>query len=84
MHFPQHDPLIHKCFFHDLIFGRVGEYFKTTHTLAPFSHAPMSFNTTSAFTTLHPKSNGYFLFFLEDYKLDQDLELSSDFFKLTI
>jgi hypothetical protein len=26
--------------------------------------------------------NGYFLLFLEDYKLDQDLELSFDSFKL--
>jgi hypothetical protein len=42
----------------------------------------MSSNTTSALTALHPKLNGYFSLFFEDYKPDQDLELSSDFFKL--
>jgi hypothetical protein len=44
----------------------------------------MSFDTISTFTTLHPESNGYFLLFLEDYEPNQDLELSSDSFKLTI
>jgi hypothetical protein len=42
----------------------------------------MSSNTTSTVITLHLKSNAYFSFFLEDYKLDQDLELSSYSFKL--
>jgi hypothetical protein len=42
----------------------------------------MSFTTTSALTALHPESNGYFSFFLEDYELNQDLELSFDYFKL--
>jgi len=50
--------------------------------LAPFSPTPISSNTTSIFTALHPKSNGYFLLFLEDYELNQDLQLSSDSFKL--
>jgi len=42
----------------------------------------MSSNTTLTFTTLHRKSDGYFFLFLEDYKPDQDLKLSSDSFKL--
>jgi hypothetical protein len=66
-----------------LTFGRAGEFFQIARTLAPFSFTFMSFNTTSIFTTLHPESDGYFLFFLEDYKLDQDLEFSFDSFKLT-
>jgi len=32
---------------------------------------------------LHHESNGLFLIFLENYKLDQNLELSFDSFKLT-
>jgi hypothetical protein len=50
--------------------------------LASFAPTPTSFDTTSVFTTLHLKSNGYFSFFLKNYELDQDLELSSDSFKL--
>jgi hypothetical protein len=33
-------------------------------------------------TALHLESNGLFPFFWEDYELDQDFELSSNFFKL--
>jgi hypothetical protein len=51
--------------------------------LAPFSPTPISSNTTSVPTALHPKSNGYFLLFLENYEPNQDLELSSNSFKLT-
>jgi len=43
----------------------------------------MSLHTTSTFTTLHPKSNGYFPFSPQNYKLNQDFKLSSDYFKLT-
>jgi hypothetical protein len=50
--------------------GRVKEHYWVVHTLAPFSHAPMSSNTNSALIALQPKSNGYFPFFLEKYKLD--------------
>ncbi len=49
------------------------EYFQATYALAPFFLAPTSSNTTSILTTLHLESNGYFLLFLEDYELDQDL-----------
>jgi hypothetical protein len=65
--FPQHDLPIHKRLLHSLAFGRVEEYFKAIRVMAPFFLAPISFNTTSTLTTLHPKSNGYFHFFLEDY-----------------
>jgi hypothetical protein len=51
--------------------------------LALVSFAPTSFDTTLAFTTLHPRSNSYFLFFLKNYELDQDLKFSSNSFKLT-
>jgi hypothetical protein len=51
--------------------------------LAPFSFAPMSSNTTSTFITLHLELDGYFLFFLKNNKLNQNFELSSNFFKLT-
>jgi hypothetical protein len=78
----QHDPPAHKCLFRSLVFGCVKEYFRTTHTLAPFSPTPTSSNTTSTFITLHPNSNGYLLF-LKDYELDQKLKLSYDSFKLT-
>jgi hypothetical protein len=62
--FPQHDPLIHKCLFHSLALGRVREYFRAAHVLAPFSLAPTSSNTTLVLIAPHPKSNGYFpLFF---------------------
>jgi hypothetical protein len=50
--------------------------------LAPFSLALTSFETTLTLTILHFESNGFFLLFLEDYELDQDLKLSFDFFKL--
>jgi hypothetical protein len=36
------------------------------------------------FTALHCESNKFFLLFWEDYKLDQDLELSSNSFKLAL
>jgi hypothetical protein len=44
---------------------------------------PMSSDTTSTLTTLHPESNGYFLFLLKDYELDQNLKLYFDFLTLT-
>jgi hypothetical protein len=50
--------------------------------LAPFSPTPTFFNTTLVLTTLHLELDGYFSFFFKDYKLDQDLELSFDSFKL--
>jgi hypothetical protein len=50
--------------------------------LAPFSPAPISFDTTSVFTTLHPKLDGYFPLFLKNYKPNQDLELFSNSLKL--
>jgi len=81
--FPQHDTPTHKHLISSLVFGHVGEYSRATCTLAPFSPAPMSSNTTSAFIALHPESNGYFSLFLEDYEPNQDLELSFDSFKLT-
>jgi hypothetical protein len=43
----------------------------------------MSFNTTLVLIAVHFESDGYFLLFLEDYKLDQAIELYSDYFKLT-
>jgi hypothetical protein len=58
------------------------EYFQVARVLAPFILAPMSFDTTSIFTTLQFELNGYFPLFLEDYKPDWDLELSFDSFKL--
>jgi hypothetical protein len=79
---PQLDPLAHKHLLNRLVFGHAGEYFKATCTLAPFSLTPMSFNTTSALVTLHLESNGYFPLFLEDYELNQELELSFNSFKL--
>ncbi len=66
----EHDPLVHKHLFCSIVFERVGEYSKTTHTLAPFSSTPTSFETTLAFVALHFNLDGYFLFFLEDYELD--------------
>jgi hypothetical protein len=44
----------------------------------------MSFDTTLTLIALHPKLDGYFLLLLEDYKLNQNLELFFDHFKLTI
>jgi hypothetical protein len=69
--------------FHSLILGCVKEYFHVAHTLAPFFLTPASSDTTSILTTLHLALDGYILFFLEDYKLDQDLKLSFNSFKLT-
>jgi hypothetical protein len=83
MPFPQHDPLAHKHLFHNLLFECVGEYFRATYTLALFPLTPMSSDTTLVLTTLHPKLDGYFSLFLEVYELDQDLDLSSNSFKLT-
>ncbi len=51
--------------------------------MAPFSLAPTSSNTTSIFTTLHPKLDGHFPLFFKDYEPNQDLELSSGSSKLT-
>jgi hypothetical protein len=72
--FPQHDLPIHKHLLRSLTFGHVEEYFQAIRVMAPFFPAPISFNTTSTLTTLHPKSNGYFHFFLEDYEPNQDLK----------
>jgi len=64
MPFPQHDPLTHKCLFHSLALGRVREYFRAAHVLAPFFLAPTSSITTLVLIAPHPKSDGYFpLFF---------------------
>ncbi len=82
MPLPQHDPLVHKLFHHNLVLGCVKEYSKTTHALTPFSLASMTSNTTLAFTTLHLKSDGYFSFFLKNYKQDQYLKFSFESFKL--
>jgi hypothetical protein len=65
-----------------LTFGHAREYSQVTRVLAPFSPTPTSSNTTSTFITLQLESNGYFPLFLKDYKLDQDLKLSFDSFKL--
>jgi hypothetical protein len=79
---PQHDLLIHKHLLGILILGCVGEYFRTMHTLAPFFHAPISFNTTSTLIALHLKLDGYFLSFFKKYKSNQNCKLSSNSFKL--
>ncbi len=63
--FPQHDPPTHKCLLHNLTLGCAREYFWVAHVLAPFSPTPTSSNTTLTLSTLHLKSNGYFLFFFE-------------------
>jgi len=73
MPLPQHDPPTHKHFFCSLILRHVGEYFKATYALAPFSFAPASFNMTFILTALHPNLDGYFLLFLKDYKPNQYL-----------
>jgi hypothetical protein len=80
--FPQHDLPTHKHLSRNLAFNRAGEYFRAARALAPFSPALMSSHTTLAFTTLHPKLNGYFPIFFKNYELDQDIELSSNSFKL--
>jgi len=82
--FLQHDPPTHKCLFHSLVLGCVREYFRVAHILVPFSFALMSFDTTLVFITLHLELDGYFSLFFEEYKLNQDLELSSNFFKLAL
>jgi hypothetical protein len=81
--FPQHYPPTHKCLFRNLVLGRAWEYSKTTHALAPFSPTPTSFDTTLTLTALHFNLDGNFSFFLKDYEPNQDLELSSNSFKLT-
>jgi hypothetical protein len=65
-----------------LALGRAREYLWAVHVLALISFASMSFDTTLVLTALHPKSDGYFLFFLEDYKPNQDIKFSLDFFTL--
>ncbi len=82
MPLPQHDPLVHKHFHHNLILGCAREYFETTHGLAPFSPISTSSNTTSTFIALHLKWNGYFSFFLKDYKWNQYFKKNSKSFKL--
>jgi hypothetical protein len=66
--FSQHDLPTHKCLLRSLALGYVWEYFRTTCTLALFSLASTFFDTTSTLITLHPETNGYFSFFLEDYE----------------
>ncbi len=80
--FPQHDLLTHKNLFYSLTLGHAREYSQATCALAPFSPALTSSDTTSTLTTLHPKANGYFPFFLENYKLNQKFKLSFDSLKL--
>ncbi len=80
--FPQHDPPIHKHLLGSLTFGYEREYFQEARTMAPFSLTHTSSNTTSALTTLHPESNGYFLFFFENYELNHDLTFFFNSFKL--
>jgi hypothetical protein len=70
IHFPGHDLPTHKCLLHNLTFGHAKEYFRVACTLAPFSLAPMFFNTTLTFITLHLESDGYFPLSLEDYELN--------------
>jgi hypothetical protein len=81
MPLPQHDPLIYKHLLRSLVFGCAREYFKATHTLAPFFPTPTSFDTISTLTALHLKSNGYFPLFLKNYELDQNLEFFFNSFK---
>jgi len=68
---------------HSLVLRHVREYFRTTHASTPWSLSPMSSDTTLIFTTFHPKSNGYFPFFLKNYEPNHDFKLSSNSFKLT-
>jgi len=82
--FPQHDFPTHKHLLHSLALGFAREYSWVACALVPFPFTSMSFDTTLTFTTLHLEIDVYFSFFLEDYKLDQDLKLSSDSFKLVI
>ncbi len=80
--FPQHDHLTHKHLLCTLTLSHAEEYSQATCVLAPFSLALTSFDTTSTLTALHPKANGYFPFFLENYKLDQEFKFSSNALKL--
>jgi hypothetical protein len=79
----QHDLLVHKLIPCNFVFGCVKEYFWTSRTLAPFSHGPTPFETTSTFTTFHLQSDGFFPIFFKDYEPNQDLEFFSNSFKLT-
>jgi len=83
--FPQHDPPIHKHLLRNLALGCAWEYSWATHVSKRWDHFlshPTSSNTTLALTTLHLKSNGYFPFYFLNYEPYQDLELSSNSFKL--
>jgi hypothetical protein len=82
MFFTQHDPPTHKCLFQNLVLGCVREYFQT-NALTPFSLAPTSSDTTLIFIVLHYESDGFLSLVLEDSKPNQNLELSSYYFKLT-
>jgi hypothetical protein len=82
MPFLQHDPPAHKRFLCSLVIGCVREYSRATRTLAPFSLAPTPSDITLAFTALHPKSNRYFPFFLEEYEPNQNFKFSFNSFKL--
>jgi hypothetical protein len=79
---PQHDPITHKHFLCNLVLRCAREYSTATHALAPFSLEPMFFDTTSILTRLHLELNNYFSFFLKNYEPNQDLEFSSNSFKL--
>jgi len=79
---PQHGLPTHTHLLHCLTFRRVREYFRVVYILAPFSSTPTSFDATSTLFALHPELDGFLPFFLKDYELDQDLKLSSNFFKL--
>ncbi len=63
--FPQHDLPTHKNMFHNFSLWPCRGIFLSSCVLAPFSLAPMSFDTTLALTALHLESNGYNLFFFE-------------------
>ncbi len=66
----------------NLTLGHVGKYFRAIRALAPFFVAPTFSDTTLTLITLHLKLDDYFLFFLENYELNQDLKIFSDSFKL--
>ncbi len=79
----QHDLPTHKHFLHSLVLGCVRKYSRATCGLTSFFLAPTSSDITSTFTTLHPKWSNFFPLFLEDYEPSQNLEFSSNSFKLT-
>ncbi len=79
----QHDTPTHKHFLRSLILRCVRKYFHVARVLAPFFLAPTYFNATLALINLHLKSDEVFPLFLEEYKPNQDLEFSSNSFKLT-